>query len=143
MMDSAVEVQTALVAVLRATAIVADLLGSTSVAGHATPGVFDVVPTKAVLPYIAVGETQVLADEAEGIPGSANLATLHIWSDKPTFVEAKRIAAAARETLHEAELSISGHHLVEIRWEESRFIDDIGGVLRHGIMTFRVTTEPA
>jgi len=141
--DPSYALQVAIVAKLRADPDVVAIVAASPVAGVSTPGVWDRVPPNAKRPYIVVGEIQVLADDAEGIVGSESFNTIHVWADDLGMKTAKRLAGVVRKSLHEAELSLTGQRLIEIRFAETRFINDPDGVLTHGIMTFRALSEPS
>jgi hypothetical protein len=51
--------------------------------------------------------------------------------------------AAVREALHEAELAVAGHRLVNIRHEASEALRDPDGETFRGVIRFRAVLEPA
>jgi hypothetical protein len=67
--------------------------------------------------------------------------TLHTWSRYLGLAEAKQIMAAVVAALDQANLSISGHSLVLLRFEFSSTFLDPDGLTRHGVQRFRVITQ--
>lgn len=124
----------------------AAIRGSSAVIAAATwtePRVYRVIPTNAALPYIKLGEDQVIDDSDECQEGSEIFSTVHVWSrpETPQALEARRIAAALRLTLN-ADLAIAGHDLVLHAFETALFTTDPSGDT-HAILTFRYLTTPS
>lgn len=103
--------------------------------------IYDVVPTRAEFPYVTFAQTAErdwsTGDEAGGEHGL----TLHVWSRGGGRKQTLAIVAALRAVLHEAELSLSGFRLINLRHEVSEARRDGDGETFHGIVRFRAVTE--
>jgi hypothetical protein len=81
--------------------------------------VYDDVPQGAAFPYLALAGFTV-RDWATGTePGTEINFTVNAWSRGAGHKEAHHLAEAVRTALHDAPLSLSGHHLVNLRHEAS------------------------
>lgn len=111
-MSSAVwDLQQAVHAALAADSTVLALLGSARIYDH--------VPQRATFPYLALANFTV-RDWATGTePGTEVIFTVNAWSRGAGHKEAHLLADAVRAALHDAPLSLSGHHLVNLRHESS------------------------
>jgi hypothetical protein len=67
--------------------------------------------------------------------------TLHVWSRGRGRKEAQAVIAAARDALHDRQLTLAGHRLVNLRHEYSEARRDNDGETFHGIARFRAVTE--
>lgn len=140
-MDGAsLDMQGAIVAALKASDV------NTLVSGK----ILDHVPQNTATPYVQVGEDQEIEDGAEGIEGSEFFLTIRVFAggaNPPTTAvgspQAKRIAAAVKDTLHEAELSLSENRLLVLMFENSLARREPDGITTSIIMVFRALTEPA
>lgn len=123
------------------TALRADAALSAIVAGR----VYDRIDKLAVKPYIRVGEDQVLPARAECLERSVEVtAAIHIWSEAVGKVEAKRIGGAIVDALDDAALDLGPDlALVLIEHRQSRYLDDPGGLITHGVITFRALVDAA
>lgn len=130
------QLQVAYVAALSADADVKTLLGD-------TPRLYQEAPEDdSVVPYVTVGESQVLPDEADCIDGSIVLHDFHVWSETPDFRECKAIAATIWNVLKAAAITMASHRLVDLQRESLRTVRDPDGVTKHAILTIRAMTEP-
>lgn len=107
------------------------------------PRIYRVIPTNAPLPYIKLGEDQVIDDSDECQGGSETISTVHVWSkpETPQAMEGRRIAAAIRQELS-ADLEIPGHDLVLAIFVSKSFTTDPDDST-HAILTFRYLTTPS
>jgi hypothetical protein len=131
---SSLELQGAIVARLKADATLAAIIGTR---------VYDLPPAAPTFPYVTLGEDQTIPDRGDGYEGSDVSLTLHAWSKGTGFPEVKRMVAAIRASLTNAPLSLSGHRLVNIEFEDSRVLRDPDPAISHGVLTFLARTEPA
>jgi hypothetical protein len=135
--DSQLAVQSAVLAALQGapalTALLADGAG----------GVYDSVPAESAYPYVVIGEATAVPGEADSKDADVmeQTLTLHTWSRYLGLAEAKQIMAAVVAALDQANLSISGHSLVLLRFEFSSTFLDPDGLTRHGVQRFRVITQ--
>lgn len=108
--------------------------------------IYDTVPPDRVFPYITIGESQEIPDDADCIDGSEIYETLHIWARSdahPGFPLPKQIGAAVRAALDKADLTMPHFALISIRRDGERYFRDPDGITSHGVLTFRALTEPA
>ena len=70
------------------------------------------------------------------------MVTLHIWSRAHGRAEAQQIIDVMRQTLNDAPLTLTGHHLVNLRYEYSDARRDPDGETIHGTLRLRAVTQP-
>jgi hypothetical protein len=129
------ELQKSIHAKLTSDATVTALLGGDRV--------YDDVPRGADFPYLTFGQSTV-RDWSTGTElGSEHILTLHIWSQANGERETHEIMGAVREALHDAAITVDGHHLVNLRHEFSDAVRDPDGEIYHGVVRYRAVTEPA
>lgn len=107
------------------------------------PRIHDHAPANVPFPYVTFGRATAYDWATATEDGGEHLFTLHVWSRARGRSEAAAIMAAVRARLHDADLALAGHVLVNLREEsqEMRFDDDHG--VHRGTMRFRAVTEPA
>jgi Protein of unknown function (DUF3168) len=134
---------TAASAALRAAvydALVADA-GLVSVLGG--PKVYDEPPRAAAFPYVTLGETRI-ADYSTGTEaGEEHQLVLHAWSRQGGQREAHLIAGALLSALDDAPLTLTDHHLVNLRFALADVRREADGRTYHALVRFRAVTEPA
>lgn len=96
--------------------------------------VYDQAPNPVAYPYVTIGESQSLQDDAECITGEKIYLTLHAWSDEVGFPEVKRIAAAVKECLHLAPIELPTYRLVFIMHRQTRTFRDKDGITSHAVI---------
>ncbi|RYH00306.1 MAG: DUF3168 domain-containing protein [Alphaproteobacteria bacterium] len=96
--------------------------------------VYDLVPSSAEYPYIAIGETQSIQDDATCITGEKVYLTLHAWSDEVGFPEVKRIASAVKDSLHLAPIELPTYRLVSLLHRQTRTLRDRDGITSHAVI---------
>lgn len=119
------------------TTLINDVAVSALIAGK----VFDRVPKGKAHPYISFGLHTTIEDDADSIVGGEHSVHLDVWSREGGKVQNKRICAAVRDALHEAELSVENNALVYIRVTSVRVLDDADGQTAHGIITVEARME--
>lgn len=122
-------------------AIVAALKGDVIVSSMVGANVYD-TPNVDTFPRVTLGEDQVIPQYAQCYTGDEVIITIHVWSRAVGFPEAKRIAAAIRAALDDADLILDGFRLVLLHIEGERFIRETDGQTSHAVLTFRALTEP-
>lgn len=132
-MAAATELQRAVYAALVADAGLVALIGNR---------IYDHAPANVRFPYITFGRASHYDWGTATEDGDEHIFTIHAWSRAKGRAEALAIMAAVRARLHDADLMLSGHALVNLREEmqETRFEDDHG--VHHGSLRFRAVTEP-
>jgi hypothetical protein len=135
MASAAWELQKSIHGALTAEAALGALLGG--------PRIYDDVPRGAEFPYITFGQSTARDWSTGTEAGSEHTIVLNVWSRAAGEREAHLIMAAVREALHEAELAVAGHRLVNIRHEASEALRDPDGETFRGVIRFRAVLEPA
>jgi hypothetical protein len=134
MTSPAIELQKAVFAALGTDAGLIAALGGERIHDHA--------PANVAFPYITFGRTSAY-DWATGTEdGNEHLFTLHVWSKAKGKAETLAIMELARRALHDRDLALEGHRLVNLRaeFEEARYDEDLA--VHHGLLRFRAVTEP-
>lgn len=106
------------------------------------PRIYDHVPRKPNYPYITFGQT-TLRDWSTGSDvAEEHTLTLHVWSLAAGRNEVHRIIDALRSALHERDLPIAGHRLINLRHELSEIRRESDGERFFGTVHLRAVTEP-
>lgn len=132
-MSPATELQKAVFALLSGDAALTGLLGGAKIFDHA--------PAHVGFPYLTFARVSVFDWSADASAGVEIFFTLHAWSKARGKSEALAIIERARALLHEAELELDGHRLVNLRAEsaEAGFVDDFD--VQHARLRFRAVVE--
>lgn len=93
-------------------------------------------------PYVTIGDSQGLSDQAECIDGSEIFVTIHIWSRANGFAEVKRIGGVIEDNLHDVAPSLNGHRCLHIQRANAIYRMAEDNATKHGILTLRALTEP-
>ena len=101
--------------------------------------VFGVVPQNAPMPFLRIGDDQVLEDSDECVSASELFATVHIWTapEPPDVQLGRRIAGVVRGLL--VDLVITGFDLVLGEFVEARHLTDPDGS-SHAVLVFHYLT---
>ena len=121
------QLQQAIFSALNVSAVTSDL----------SCGVFDDVPQNATYPYIALGEETVIDYSTKDIDGNESTLNIHVWSQYKGSKETKQIMDKIHDLLHNSNLTVVGHNLINLRFEYSDIMRDPDGITRHGVMRFR------
>jgi hypothetical protein len=92
-------------------------------------------------PYLVIGNDTERPWDHDGRLGADVTVTLHVWSRKPSFAEAKTIAAAIYGKLHRKPILAVGARVVDCLHEFSDFARDDDGKTRHGVVRYRLTMQ--
>ena len=106
-------------------------------------GVFDYVPEDASYPYVRIGDTLSVPDNAHGRFGRNFTMTIHTWTRSRGISESAEIARDIIRILDHQQnsLQIEGHNCVMIKWEFHHDLKDPDPEIRHRIDRFRILTE--
>ena len=104
-------------------------------------GVHDHVPQDTAFPYVTVGGGTVRAWGAAGVDGVEATLILHAWSRSRGRKEVKQIMGEIHRIVHDADLTVTGHALVWLRFAFSETLLDMDGLTNHGFMRFRALTN--
>ena len=97
-------------------------------------GVYDDVPQSASYPYIALGEETGVDYSTKDIQGGDSTINIEIWSQYKGSKETKQIMDKIHDLLHNSNLTVTGHNLINIRFEFSDIMRDPDGITRHGVI---------
>jgi hypothetical protein len=110
------------------------------------PGVpvrlYSVVPQNAPLPFIRIGDDQILEDSTDCASGSEIFAQVHVWTkpDPPDVQLGRQMAGVIRDVLA-ADLGLAGFDTVLALFVDTRHLTDPDGS-SHAVMMFHYfTTE--
>jgi hypothetical protein len=134
MSAAAWDLQQAVHATLSADSAILSLLGGARV--------YDDVPQGAAFPYLSLTAFTV-RDWATGTePGAEILFTVSAWSRRAGHKEAHLIADAVRSALHDAPITLTDYHLVNLRHEASDSRRERDGDTYRVAARFRAILEP-
>jgi Protein of unknown function (DUF3168) len=134
MTPSTLALQQAIFAALTGNASLTRLLGG--------PAIYDDVPQPVVFPYVTFGQSTLRDASTSTDPGDEHMITLHIWSRAHGRAEVQKIIDAMRQTLQDAPLALTDHHLINLRYEYSDARRDPDGETIHGTLRLRAVTQP-
>lgn len=121
--------------------IVARLKTDPAVAALIGDRVYDSVPDGVVFPYVSMGPRDEISDDADCITGFEISLQVDVWSRKPGFPEAQRIADAVRASLVEYVFPEMENPLVLFRHDQTRLLRDPDGLTSHAALTFEAFAE--
>ena len=102
--------------------------------------IHDDVPRAPVYPFLTVGDGGETDWSAQGSEGVECRMLVSVWSRYAGRKEAKSIAGRVRTALHDANLTVAGWRLINLRCESSEFTRGPGGAYR-GQLRFRAVLE--
>jgi len=105
--------------------------------------IYDDVPQGTPFPYVTIGESTVRDWSTGSEAGSEHILTLHVWSRAKGRKQVHEIIDVMTAKLHDMNLPVSGHTLVNFRHELSEARRESDGETYHGIVRYRAVTEPA
>lgn len=103
--------------------------------------IYDRVPTKHTLPYITIGDIQIL-DDSHCVQAFEAFVTTHVWSDKVGKPEAHRIAGAVMDALN-VELEFAGFACTVFQFRDTRIFAEPDGLTTHAVVTHRYLIDLA
>lgn len=104
--------------------------------------VFDAVPASNPFPRITIGPGQTIGDFADCYDGSESFFQIDVWSSKTASMpEVKTIASQVRELLHDADLTLNGHVLILIEFQDTAYSREPDGKTGRARMTLRALTQ--
>lgn len=138
MTSAVLELQSAVVAAIKAADGVANIVGGR---------VFDHVPRSltgevtATYPFVGWAADDALTEDIDCVDGLTVTFDVDCWSREPGFPEVRRLAHAVRAALHNAELALSDNAIVSIRHDQTRTFRDPDGLTSHAVLTFEAILE--
>jgi hypothetical protein len=104
-------------------------------------GVTDRLLARARLPLVAIRAIDS-TDRSTGTDmDEEHAVVLEVWSDAAGHLETQAIAAAVKVALHDADLTLDGHHLVSLLHRTTRLSRDSKTRFHRAEMRFRAVTE--
>lgn len=134
MTSAALDLQKGLYQLLKGNAPLAAVLGGSRV--------FDDVPQRTELPYVTFGQSLMRDWSTGSEAGHEHVVTLHAWSRAAGRKQVHEIMDVLVEVLHDQPIGLLSHRVVNLRHEYSDARRDADGEIFHGIVRFRVVTEP-
>lgn len=134
-MQSALELQKAVFATLAGDPALVARLGTGRIHDHA--------PAQLAFPNVTFGRFTLTDHSTSTEGGDEHLMTIHVWSEAGGKREVFEIADLVRRVLDDRPLSVSGQHLVFLRFEAMEVRFDASAGVHHGALRFRAVTEPA
>ncbi len=95
----------------------------------------------ATFPYVTIGESQTLVDDATCITGEQVFLTLHAWSREKARPEARQIAGEVKAALHRYEATLPTWRLVSLNYRNTRVFRDPDGITSHAVIEFVASVE--
>jgi hypothetical protein len=124
-------------------AIVARLKGVAALTALIGQRVYDQVPRSsagditAVFPFVAIGPSDVLSDDAQCVTGYDIAFQIDCWSRAVGFPEVKKIAHEVKLALDQFALPLPTNTLVTFDHRQTRTFRDPDGLTSHAAMDFR------
>lgn len=103
--------------------------------------IWDNAPGDTGFPYLTLGEAQVDDWSAGETAGAEHRLTLNAFTRGGGRAEAKTILGAVGAALHDAELTLDGHRLVNLRFTGAETRREADGATWRGTIRFRAVTE--
>lgn len=133
MNSPAAELQKAIFARLEGDAPLKTLLGGAKV--------YDQAPAHTPFPYVTFGRIGIHDWSTGTERGTEQIFSIHVWSKARGKREVHAIMETVRGLLDDADLSLAGHALVNMRLDYSEIRHDDDLAVNHGTMRFRAVTE--
>ena len=105
-------------------------------------GVTDRLLAAPAAPLVVIAGIDSMDRSTATEEGEAHVVTLEVWSDAAGHREVQAIAAAVRAALHDAALTLAGHHLVLLLHRDTRLRREGKSRFHRAEMRFRAVTEP-
>jgi len=129
-----VQLQTALVATLKADAGLATLVGT---------AIFDAPPKGAVAPYVVIARHDLVPRDADAAPGSDHRLILHLWHPDASRQAVLAIVERVLAVVLDGQLAIDGLVVTNRSHERTDTAIDLDTGVARAALTLRFFTEPA
>lgn len=123
-------------------AIYARLAADAPLTALVSARIHDNVPGDTDFPYLTLGETQLDDWSAGDVAGVEHRLVFNAYTRGGGRAEAKAIMGAVNAALHDAALTLEGHHLVNLRFLGAETRREADGATWRGTIRFRAVTEP-
>ena len=110
--------------------------------GAAVP-VFDNVPQGTATPYVTIGEDTLEPEDTDDSRGSDGFVEVSIYTGREYAGRktAKAIADQVYARLHQAKPAVVGYTLAALFWESSNNFDEVDGITRRTVESFRALLQ--
>jgi len=105
-------------------------------------GITDRRLSEPAAPLVVIAGIDSLDHSTASEPGEEHTVTLEAWSEAAGHRQVQAIAAAVRAALHDAALTLPGHHLVLLFHSDTQLRRDGKSRFHRADMRFRAVTEP-
>ncbi len=123
-------------------AVYAHLSNDTAVIGFVGGDIFDAMPTGTPPDtYVTLGAEEARDRSDNTGPGAVHTLTISVVTDVSGFHAAKNIAAAISDALHNADLTLSRGHLVDISFDRAKAKLEGTGDMRRIDLSFRARVD--
>lgn len=131
-----------------AAAVLASLKADAAVSGFVGARIYDRPPGGTIAsPYITLGPSDALTDDADCIDGLEITMQIDCWSwgsgEAYSSAEVRKIAGAIRAALHDAEFELAQNALVTIRHRITRYQRESDGATNRAIISITAFVELA
>ncbi len=133
MADAGWELQKALFALLAADTPLNILLGG--------PAIYDRAPPNADFPYLTFAGASATDWSTQTTRGQDHDVIIDVWSRDRGRGEALEIAAAIDTAISAASLTLAGHTLVNLTYQQTDIALDEDGETFHAVLSYRAVTE--
>lgn len=117
--------------------IYSTLNGDSNLTSTQGAAVYDEVPENSSFPYVQIGGETAIDYGTKDVNGSEVTINLDVWSQYKGSKEVKNLMDRIHTLLHDSDLNVTGHNLVNLRFEFGDVLRDPDGITRHGVMRFR------
>ncbi|WP_417319827.1 DUF3168 domain-containing protein [Emcibacter sp.] len=100
-------------------------------------GVFDHVPERAKLPYLAIGDMSVRDWSAKDFTGQEVLFDLHLWSGRSGHLEIRELADLLHDLVTAGALQGDGLQVASLQFVFFETFFETDGRIRQGVMRYR------
>ena len=104
-------------------------------------GVHDYTPDQKPFPYVQFGTIDAVDFGTKTFDGHEHTVELHVWSRERGRRQAYQIMGLIYAVLHRAQLVLTGHHLVLLRFDYQTTLWEPDGKTAHGIIRFRSLSQ--
>ena len=105
-------------------------------------GITDRRLTEPAAPLVVIAGIDSVDHSTASEPGEEHTVTLEAWSEAAGHRQVQAIAATVRAALHDAALTLPGHHLVLLFHCDTQLGRDGKSRFHRADMRFRAVTEP-
>ena len=107
------------------------------------PQIFDHVPRRTARPFVTLGTSRERDWSTGDDVGFEHDVTIDVWLEGRGREQAQSIVDAVHSVLHDADLQLDGHRLVNLHRRSSELRRAPDGRTWRGVVSFRAVTEVA